>query len=299
MDSAIMTPHEGDQAGDAVPGADAGPALDPAFDDRLLTTLERLLGIRATSLEATLDEASNLINAALDVDKVDVFIYDPGSESLVALGTSDTPMGRRQREIGLDRLPLVSGGRSAEVFQTGEPFTTGRADLDPIELRGLVDSLGVRSVLLCPIEVDGERRGVLSAVSPKPELFADRDLAFLTAASSWVGMVMHRAELMEQVARESVQQGRRQAAEELARLTPRERDVAVLITEGLTNAEIGERLVLVPGTVANYVERILRKLTLRGRAQIAAWAVEHGLARSTNDEPEPLAAPAKGVSRSA
>ncbi len=233
--------------------------------------------------QRTLDEASNLINAALQVDKVDVFMHEAETESLVAMGVSDTPLGRRQQEIGMHRLPLVSGGRSARVFQTGEPFMTGRADLDPVELRAVIDGIGVRSELICPIAVDGERRGVLSAVSAKPDLFVDRDLTFLAAASSWVGMVIHRAELIEQVARESVQQGRRQAAEELARLTPRERDVAVLVTEGLTNAEIAERLVLVPGTVANYVERILRKLALRGRAQIAAWAVEHGLYRSTDD----------------
>ena len=192
----------------------------------------------------------------------------------------------------MHRIALVSGGRAACVFQSGEPFITGRADLDPVELRPIIDELGVRSELLAAIHVDGERRGVLSAVSAKPDLFAERDLTFLMAAASWVGMVMHRAELVEQLARESIQQGRREAAEELARLTPRERDVAMLIAGGLTNAEIAERLVLVAGTVANYVERILRKLNLRGRAQIAAWAVEHGLYRST-DEPEETGLPSR------
>ena len=261
-----------------------------AGDDRLLFTLERLLEIRATGLEAALDEASDLLVAALDADKADVFVHEAETQTLIARGTSRTPMGRRQQEIGMHRLPLVSGGRSALVFQTGEPFITGRADLDPVELRGITEGLGVRSELLCAVQVAGERRGVLSVVSAKPDLFTDRDLAFLTAASSWVGMVMHRAELVEQIARESVQQGRREAAEELARLTPRERDVAVLVTGGLTNAEIAERLVLVPGTVANYVERILRKLGLRARAQIAAWSVEHGLYRST-DEPDDAESP--------
>ena len=38
------------------------------------------------------------------------------------------------------------------------------------------------------------------------------------------------------------------------------------------------------GTVANHVEHILRKLKLRGRTQIATWAVEHGLYRSDQDD---------------
>ena len=79
-------------------------------------------------------------------------------------------------------------------------------------------------------------------------------------------------------------------ADELARLTRREHEVAILIATGLTNAEIANRLVIVPGTVANYVERILRKLDLRSRTQIAVWAVEHGLYRSNgegDDEAEP------------
>src|SRR5438094_110158 len=93
-------------------------------DDRLLLTLQRLLGIRATSLKPALDEASDLINIALDVEKVDVFIYEAETESLIALGVSDTPLGRRQEEIGLHRKPLINGGRSAGVFQTGAPFIT-------------------------------------------------------------------------------------------------------------------------------------------------------------------------------
>jgi DNA-binding NarL/FixJ family response regulator len=62
-----------------------------------------------------------------------------------------------------------------------------------------------------------------------------------------------------------------------AMLTPRQREVAALIAEGLKNAEIAERLVITPGTAANYVEQILRRLRLRSRSQVAVWAVEHGL----------------------
>jgi non-specific serine/threonine protein kinase len=60
-------------------------------------------------------------------------------------------------------------------------------------------------------------------------------------------------------------------------LTPREQEVAVLIAEGLTNREIGERLVISEWTVDTHVRHILAKLGLRSRAQVAAWTVEHPL----------------------
>src|SRR3954454_18366135 len=93
-----------------------------AADDRLLSTLQRLLMINTPELRPALDEASTLISDALEADKVDVFIYEAASESLVALGTSDTPMGRRQHALGLDRLPLANAGPPATVFQTGVPY---------------------------------------------------------------------------------------------------------------------------------------------------------------------------------
>ena len=63
-------------------------------------------------------------------------------------------------------------------------------------------------------------------------------------------------------------------------LTPREREVAALIAEGLSNAEIAQRLGLSPGTVGNHLGHILRALGARNRVQVAVWAVEQGL-RST------------------
>jgi DNA-binding NarL/FixJ family response regulator len=65
-----------------------------------------------------------------------------------------------------------------------------------------------------------------------------------------------------------------------AGLTRREIQVAALVAEGLTNSEIGERLVVTTGTVANHVRHISLRLGLRNRVQLAVWAVEHGLYRS-------------------
>jgi predicted ATPase/DNA-binding CsgD family transcriptional regulator len=60
-------------------------------------------------------------------------------------------------------------------------------------------------------------------------------------------------------------------------LTEREREVATLIAEGLTNRQIAARLVISERTADAHVRNILGKLELTSRAQVVLWAVEHGL----------------------
>src|SRR5215212_749217 len=95
----------------------------PASDEaRLLETLQRLLAIASPELQPALDQASDLVAEALGADKVDVFLYEAASDTLVALGTSRTPMGKKQHELGLDRMPLANAGPLTAVFASGEPY---------------------------------------------------------------------------------------------------------------------------------------------------------------------------------
>lgn len=60
-------------------------------------------------------------------------------------------------------------------------------------------------------------------------------------------------------------------------LTPRERDIAGLIADGESNAEISERLAIEPASVRRNVSRILAKLNLRDRVQLAVHWHKAGL----------------------
>src|SRR4030095_5415334 len=106
----------------------------------------------------------------------------------------------------------------------------------------MVEGLGVRSEITVPLEVNGQRRGLVSVVSQQPNRFTEADRQFVAAVAGWIGLVAPRAAACEQ-------------------------EIAVLIADGMTN-EIAERLVLGVGSVANHVAAILDRLGVRNRTQL-------------------------------
>jgi len=207
------------------------PTVRDASDthrDKLLTTMERILAIGAADLASAMQEAVEPIVQAFEADKVDAMFLEVESQTLVALGTSDTPMGRRQHALGLNRLPLANGGHAARAFQTGTPQHSGRLDEDPDELPGLVHGLGVRSEIIAPVDVNGERRGVVLASSAARDAFSEDDLRLLELIGRWVGLVAHRSELNQRLRDEAAERGRRVAADEL--ITVLAHDVKNLLT---------------------------------------------------------------------
>jgi signal transduction histidine kinase len=180
-----------------------------------MALLQDFLHLPVGNLKATLMKVADQLNEAFAAEKVDAFLFDPETDSLVAVGTSDTPLGRKQHALGLHRLALSNGGQDVRVYREQRELIDGRVDEDPTELAGIREALGVRSHLAVPLRVGGELRGVLSVTSTEPERFTPEDLRLLGAVADWVGAVAHRAELTEALARQSAEEGRRAAAEEL------------------------------------------------------------------------------------
>jgi len=123
---------------------------------RLLEMLEGLLALDALTLDEAMTQAAQRLAEVLEADKVDVLLHDRDNDALVAIGTSRTPLGRKEQELGLDRLPIAEGGRSVEVLRTGRSHLARHSDREEGKPRSLIDELGIRSSINVALEVGGE-----------------------------------------------------------------------------------------------------------------------------------------------
>ena len=182
---------------------------------RYLDTLQRLLEIPATDLEVALTQAADTLASVLAADKVDAFLFDASRDSLVAVGTSTQPLSALERQLGLDVLPLSNGGRSVDVFRSGQVYTCGNVLADEGEVRGIKEGLRIQSIVAAPLDAGERRRGVLLVSSLQPEFFTVLDARLVTSAARWIASVAERAELVDSIRRAAVEKARRSTGDEL------------------------------------------------------------------------------------
>ena len=112
---------------------------------------------------------------------------------------------------------------------------------------------------------------LLKDTPPRDLLQAVRTVA---AGNAMLSPTVTKRLLAEFTARGS---SRAVAAQQLAALTEREREVVVAVAQGLSNAEIGRRLFMSEATVKAHVSRVLAKLGMSNRVQAAILAHDAGL----------------------
>ena len=117
--------------------------------------------------------------------------------------------------------------------------------------------------------------GFLLKDTPPPEIL--RAIRLVAAGEAMLSPAVTRR-LIEHVADDGRGARRARAGELLDRLTEREREVAVAIGQGKSNAEIAGELYMSVATVKAHVSRLLQKLELNNRVQIALLAHDAGLA---------------------
>jgi DNA-binding CsgD family transcriptional regulator len=157
--------------------------------ERVLALLERLRQVDPANLDEALQHAADVLAATFVADKVDAFILQPAQLRLVALGTSRTPMGERQRALGLHVLPIANGGRTVRIFLDHQPYIDGHVAEDAEELVEVRRDLGVRSIIGVPLEIGEAMRGVLAVTSGTVDYFTSEDLALLQFVAYWIGLV--------------------------------------------------------------------------------------------------------------
>ena len=117
--------------------------------------------------------------------------------------------------------------------------------------------------------------GFLLKDTPPPEIV--RGIQLVAAGEAMLSPAVTRR-LIQHVADDGAASRGAQARERLDRLTDREREVAVAIGQGKSNAEIAAELYMSVATVKAHVSRLLQKLELDNRVQIALLAHDAGVA---------------------
>ena len=195
--------------------------------------------VRALTAHGELAEAGSALEALRDIERVVDTEPLRGSVEL-AEGLLAAAGGDHDRA-----RPLLED--AIDRFErSGGPF---EAALARIELATTALTLG---------RVDLAEREATTAVERLRELGAE-----------------HEAERAQRLLEGAIHSG--DAGSPLPELTPREREVLCLITEGLTNRQIAERLVVSEHTVHRHVTNLLRKLDLPSRTAAAALAARLGL----------------------
>ncbi len=151
---------------------------------------------------------------------------------------------------GLEAIPLLR----EEVPDAQIIMLTVSEDADD-----LLDALraGARGYLLKNIETDFLLNSIRSAANGESVM-----------SSQMAGKL---ADVMRATSKETT------SATEINKLTPREREIIVMLARGASNKEIARSLDLAESTVKIHVQGILRKLNLASRVQAAVYAVENHL----------------------
>jgi DNA-binding NarL/FixJ family response regulator len=169
------------------------------------------------------------------------------------------------------------------VLDTELPCVDGGCDLIAC-LRAVCE----RSAIVVLGEAD---RAANSEEEGESALRAEREHALLQGATAYLPARADAGELLRllttlaatlacAVAEPGAQaeggtQARQAAVNGSGRITEREQTIIVLIAQGLCNKEVAHRLGISTQTVKNHVSRLLEKLALADRTQLAVYAVEH------------------------
>ena len=246
----------------------------------VLDTALRLAG--SADSDATLPDASLLTlgERQLCVARAELAIvrHEPASalamaESLLAAVRRAEPGG----ELGIPRLTLVK----AQALTALGRYDEAAATLDVAQREALAH--GARPLLWRIEAARGHlHRARRQRVEARRAFDAARAIAEELAAR--VHDEQLRTTFMQALDAEipvsPPPSAARMARESSGGLTRRERDVAELVAHGKANRAIARELGIGERTVESYVASALAKLHFTSRAQLAAWAVEQGLARS-------------------
>lgn len=142
------------------------------------------------------------------------------------------------------RMAIATGGKSAQRFMPAHPVPPGADERAALVRDSMEARLALESAIVASIEATKRARSLSAQLDAK----------------------------LAEVTREAVLS--EPAPNELAMLSPREKEVLVLVAAGHTNKAIADALYLSPNTIKTHVSSLLTKLRAETRVQLAVMAAK-------------------------
>jgi len=192
-------------------------------------------------------------------------------------------LGRARAHLtaGFEQL-LIYGDRVDAIAGAEELARVALAESDPTAATTLLGSAAALREAIALPPADAERNDLATDVDRARTALEPADFAAAWARGRALSFdeVITLARTPSAPAAELRRAKKRHRAAPASPLSRREHEVAELIAQGLTNAQIAERLVVSTYTIGSHVEHILSKLGLTSRVQVATWIVDPGRGRS-------------------
>lgn len=190
---------------------------------------------------------------------------------------------RRLLESTPDIAVVAETGDGAQVLHLVRHLAPDALLLDPAldgipgaeVVRRLQETVSPLRVLVVSHGADDEAMFELIDAGVQGYLLADEAPEAIVAAAH--GVAQGESGWLSRRVIQKVMRRRAVGDAGLDRLTPREREVARLMTAGLSNRQIAEKLCLGERTVKFHVSNIFDKLGLSSRSEVVLWGVRHGL----------------------
>jgi DNA-binding CsgD family transcriptional regulator len=150
----------------------------------------------------------------------------------------------------------------------------------PPSRRGAVaklhDAVAAFTTARLPLETAGARLRLAELVRAEDPALAKVEAQSAAESFAWLGATseLDRAAALLRALGGPARTGVRRVGS----LTEREAEVLSLVAQGLSNAQIADRLYISRKTASHHVSNVLTKLGVRNRAEAAAWAAAHGRA---------------------
>jgi len=263
--------------------ADAETALAEAGDTGMtsvlpLLTLGRIQAARGNpAAGGTLERAAHAAEQVGDVSLI-AAVADGLAEHWAWAGQDER--ARAEARSGM----VAAGGDHGPEFVVGRlAYRLWRAgDRSPPPAVTAAPFLAMIEGRWAEAAAEWERRGATylqaAALGQGDEPAADEALRTLTRLGAFAAAEHLRADLRRRGVAYASRGPRRVTSGDSAGLTPRQLDVLRAVAEGLSDADIADRLALSTKTVSHHMSAILRKLEVTSRGQAAAKAHRLGLA---------------------